>query len=115
MKALSAHQEVRAEADVGDMTEFLDTLKYNDAGLVAAIVQVTRCTMIACLRLRHILRYFLIWMSCAHGCNATQDIDTGEILMQAFSDRAAISETLQTGLATFYSRSRKVESKRLVL
>ena len=28
--------------------------------------------------------------------------------MQAFADRAAISETLQTGLATFYSRSRKV-------
>lgn len=27
--------------------------------------------------------------------------------MQAFCDRAALSETLQTGLATFYSRSRK--------
>ena len=39
---------------------------------------------------------------------ALQDIDTGEILMQAFSDRAAISETMQTGMATFYSRSRKV-------
>ena len=26
--------------------------------------------------------------------------------MQAFADRAALSETLQTGLATFYSRSR---------
>ncbi|KAG2438933.1 hypothetical protein HYH02_010727 [Chlamydomonas schloesseri] len=35
-----------------------------------------------------------------------QHIDTGEVMMQAFADRAAISETLQTGLATFYSRSR---------
>ena len=39
---------------------------------------------------------------------AVQHVDTGELLMQAFADRAAISETLQTGLATFYSRSRKV-------
>jgi phosphoribosyl-ATP pyrophosphohydrolase/phosphoribosyl-AMP cyclohydrolase len=36
-----------------------------------------------------------------------QDIDTGEVLMQAFVDRDAVNETLQTGLATFYSRSRK--------
>ncbi|KAL4445784.1 hypothetical protein ABPG77_008983 [Micractinium sp. CCAP 211/92] len=36
-----------------------------------------------------------------------QHADTGEVLMQAFADRAAINETLQTGLATFYSRSRK--------
>uniref|UniRef100_A0A7S0RZ92 Phosphoribosyl-AMP cyclohydrolase domain-containing protein n=1 Tax=Chlamydomonas leiostraca TaxID=1034604 RepID=A0A7S0RZ92_9CHLO len=35
-----------------------------------------------------------------------QHIDTGEVMMQAYADRAAISETLQTGLATFYSRSR---------
>lgn len=35
-----------------------------------------------------------------------QHVDTGELLMQAFADRAAVSETLQTGLATFYSRSR---------
>ena len=27
--------------------------------------------------------------------------------MQAFADRAAVSETLQSGLATFYSRSRR--------
>jgi phosphoribosyl-AMP cyclohydrolase / phosphoribosyl-ATP pyrophosphohydrolase len=27
--------------------------------------------------------------------------------MQAFADKAALSETLQTGLATFYSRSRQ--------
>lgn len=36
-----------------------------------------------------------------------QHVDTGEILMQAFVDRNAVNETLQTGLATFYSRSRK--------
>lgn len=38
---------------------------------------------------------------------AVQNVDSGEIAMQAFADPAAISETLQTGLATFYSRSRK--------
>jgi phosphoribosyl-AMP cyclohydrolase / phosphoribosyl-ATP pyrophosphohydrolase len=36
-----------------------------------------------------------------------QHIDTGEVLMQAFADRTAVSETMQTKLATFYSRSRK--------
>ena len=36
-----------------------------------------------------------------------QHVDTGELLMQAFADRAAVSETLQSGLATFYSRSRR--------
>eukprot|EP00195_Chlamydomonas_chlamydogama_P009882 CAMPEP_0202904574 /NCGR_PEP_ID=MMETSP1392-20130828/30106_1 /ASSEMBLY_ACC=CAM_ASM_000868 /TAXON_ID=225041 /ORGANISM="Chlamydomonas chlamydogama, Strain SAG 11-48b" /LENGTH=264 /DNA_ID=CAMNT_0049592261 /DNA_START=171 /DNA_END=965 /DNA_ORIENTATION=+ len=36
-----------------------------------------------------------------------QHVDTGEILMQAFADRAALNETMQTGLATFWSRSRK--------
>jgi phosphoribosyl-AMP cyclohydrolase len=36
-----------------------------------------------------------------------QDIDTGSVCMQAWADRAAISETLLTGKATFYSRSRK--------
>jgi len=37
---------------------------------------------------------------------SSQHVDTGEILMQAFADRASVAETLQTGLATFYSRSR---------
>ena len=36
-----------------------------------------------------------------------QHVDTGEVLMQAFADKNAIIETLQTGLATFYSRSRQ--------
>ncbi|CAL8470789.1 g10331 [Coccomyxa elongata] len=35
-----------------------------------------------------------------------QHVDTGEVLMQAYADRAAICETLQTRMATFYSRSR---------
>eukprot|EP01025_Chloroclados_australasicus_P031548 TRINITY_DN31865_c0_g1_i1.p1 TRINITY_DN31865_c0_g1~~TRINITY_DN31865_c0_g1_i1.p1 ORF type:complete len:293 (+),score=23.60 TRINITY_DN31865_c0_g1_i1:13-891(+) len=35
-----------------------------------------------------------------------QHVDTGEVLMQAYADRNAICETLQTKLGTFYSRSR---------
>ncbi|KAK9838255.1 hypothetical protein WJX81_000460 [Elliptochloris bilobata] len=66
--------DVTPEADVAGLAEFLDSLKWDANGLVAAI--------------------------CQH-------VDTGELLMQAFADRNAVSETLQTGLATFYSRSRK--------
>lgn len=33
-----------------------------------------------------------------------QHADTGEVMMQAYADRAGISETMQTGLATFFSR-----------
>jgi len=36
-----------------------------------------------------------------------QHVDTGEIQMQAFADRAGVAETLTTGKATFWSRSRK--------
>jgi len=64
----------KTEDGLRGMTEFLETLKFSESGLVTAIVQ---------------------------------DIDTGAVLMQAFADRAAVNETLQTGLATFYSRSRK--------
>lgn len=32
-----------------------------------------------------------------HSTTPIQHIDTGELLMQAFADRAAVSETLQTG------------------
>ena len=38
---------------------------------------------------------------------AVQDRRTGRLLMLAYMDRAALAETLRTGLATFYSRSRK--------
>lgn len=65
---------VKEEGEVGNMSEFLDSLKWDAQGLAVAIAQ---------------------------------HVDTGEILMQAFVDRAAVNETLQTGLATFYSRSRK--------
>lgn len=35
-----------------------------------------------------------------------QDIDTGALQMQAFADRAAVRHTLESGNATFFSRSR---------
>ncbi|QDZ23924.1 histidine biosynthesis bifunctional protein hisIE [Chloropicon primus] len=35
-----------------------------------------------------------------------QDVDTGDILMQAFANAEAVEATLRTGLGTFYSRSR---------
>lgn len=40
-------------------------------------------------------------------CAIAQHVDTGAVLMQAFTDRAGLEETLETGLATFYSRSRQ--------
>jgi len=70
----AAPASVLAEGEIDRMSPFLDSLKWDNNGLVVAIAQ---------------------------------DIDTGEVLMQAFADRNAINETLQTGLATFYSRSRK--------
>jgi phosphoribosyl-AMP cyclohydrolase len=36
-----------------------------------------------------------------------QEFDTGEILMIAYADREALEKTLATGLAHYYSRSRK--------
>mmetsp|Transcript_36548 Transcript_36548/g.103215 ORF Transcript_36548/g.103215 Transcript_36548/m.103215 type:complete len:314 (+) Transcript_36548:128-1069(+) len=67
-------EAVKPEGEVEGMTSFLDSLKFNYAGLVVVIVQ---------------------------------DVDSGSVLMQAYADRNAICETVQTGLATFYSRSRK--------
>ena len=108
--------QVRSEADVDGMTAYLDSLKWDANGLVAAIVQVPRNAH-SQLTNAHAL-------PCPVPCSTAvqvlehsrsdevlavvQHVDTGELLMQAFADRAAISETLQTGLATFYSRSRKV-------
>ncbi len=37
----------------------------------------------------------------------TQQHDTGEVLMVAWADRAALAATLATGWATYFSRSRK--------
>ena len=64
--AAGAQAAVRPEAEVPNMTAFLDSLKWDKNGLVVAIAQ---------------------------------HVDTGEVLMQAFADRAAVSETLQTGCA----------------
>jgi phosphoribosyl-AMP cyclohydrolase len=36
-----------------------------------------------------------------------QDATTGEVLMVAFADRQAVEETLRTGYAHYFSRSRK--------
>ncbi|MBD3261468.1 MAG: phosphoribosyl-AMP cyclohydrolase [Candidatus Altiarchaeales archaeon] len=36
-----------------------------------------------------------------------QDVDSGEILMQAYADEPAIEKTLETGLAHYYSTSRR--------
>lgn len=37
----------------------------------------------------------------------TQDATTGEVLMVAFANRHAVEETLRTGYAHYFSRSRK--------
>ena len=55
---------VRSENEIGSMSSFLDSIKWDSNGLAVAIAQ---------------------------------DIDTGEVLMQAFVDRNAVNETLQTG------------------
>jgi hypothetical protein len=39
----------------------------------------------------------LKWDAAGHVAAIAQDADTGEVLMQAFADRAALAETLQTG------------------
>ena len=36
-----------------------------------------------------------------------QDAKTGQVLMVAYMDRAALDETIQTGCATYFSRSRQ--------
>ncbi len=36
----------------------------------------------------------------------TQDADTGEVLMLAYADREALTKTIETGEAHYYSRSR---------
>lgn len=40
------------------------------------------------------------WDSNGLAVAIAQHIDTGEVLMQAFADRAAVNETLQTGCAS---------------
>lgn len=40
-------------------------------------------------------------------CAIAQDYETGEVLMQAYMNAEALSETLRTGYAHYYSRSRQ--------
>lgn len=40
-------------------------------------------------------------------CAIAQDVYTGEVLMQAYMNQEAIDKTLQSGIAHYYSRSRK--------
>lgn len=58
MRAAQLEQQsidVRSEQDIGGMTPFLDSLKWDDNGLVAAIVQVNcRGCSRACCRRSHI-------------------------------------------------------------
>ena len=56
------------------MTQILKNLKFNEQGLIPAIVQ---------------------------------DHSSGEILMQAWMNLESLELTLQTGFATYFSRSRK--------
>lgn len=60
--------------EAATLKEMIDDIKFNDAGLVAAIAQ------------QH---------------------DTGEVLMMAWMNVEAITETLETGRVCYYSRSRK--------
>lgn len=59
-------KSVKTELEVENMSEALDSIKWDSQGLAVAIAQ---------------------------------HVDTGEILMQAFADRNAVNETLQTGYA----------------
>ncbi|RKY37236.1 MAG: phosphoribosyl-AMP cyclohydrolase [Candidatus Omnitrophota bacterium] len=55
-------------------TEILDKLKYNQQGLIPAIVQ---------------------------------DYKNGDVLMLAYMNKDSLQKTIDTGLATYWSRSRK--------
>lgn len=58
---------------MGKYTELAAQLKYDDKGLIPAILQ---------------------------------DYENGEVLMCAYMNKDAVEKTLESGLATFYSRSR---------
>ena len=54
--------------------DVLDQIKWNEAGLVPAVVQ---------------------------------DVSNGEVLMMAWMNRESLQRTIETGLATYWSRSRQ--------
>ena len=84
----AAKTPVLSEADLEGMGPFLDSLKWDANGLVAVVVQVStvRPTMAPAEHHAPLLKPF----------HCMQHVDTGDILMQAYADRKAISETLQT-------------------
>lgn len=53
------------------------------------------------------IRTLLRWDSAGLVPVVVQAHDTGEVLMFAWANQDALTKTLATGLATFYSRSRK--------
>jgi len=99
---------VLPESQIPGLAQFLDTLKFDSNGMLVAIVQVSRFEfeILFFPRSSSSSSFFSHLFSLSPSSPPFQHIDTGELLMQAFADRAAVSETLQTGLATFRSRSR---------
>lgn len=67
------------------LSPILDSVKWSkNENLVPVIVQVRHAFALSPLK-----------------CDVLQHIDTGEVLMQAFGDRAALCETLQTKCAVY--------------
>lgn len=108
---------VKPEGEVPGMSAYLDSLKWNSDGLVAVIAQVGwvlrrrsamhagRASNAGACRPR---RSAALAPRCFGLCSILdahrsallappQHVDTGEVLMQAYADRNAICETLQTG------------------
>ena len=91
----AAQQQAAApEGELDGMSEFLDSLKWDADGLVAVIAQVS-CAY-PTPGYHHRLRMLLHGSLMGVEWHRAQHVDTGEVLMQAFADRAAICETLQT-------------------
>lgn len=113
---------VRPEAAVPGMISYLDSLKWSQDGLVPVIVQVCRCWAYlpagtsaarhkaaagqsthppSCMHSRPYMHELFV-VACevqviqGNCLLLLQHVDTGELLMQAYADRAALSETLQT-------------------
>lgn len=94
-------QAVKPEGDVPGMTAYLDSLRWNKDGLVAVIAQVNSCTMKYSTWLATLQLHTDAASAASHLLYTPplrlQHVDTGEVLMQAYADRNAICETLQTG------------------
>lgn len=84
-----------SEQQVPGMTSFLDSLKWNRDGLVAVIVQVNAFQSSTTTNVLHRLVRGHLYID-TFVAVSLQHVDTGKVLMQAYADRAAICETLQT-------------------